>query len=213
MPIANLIKIALFLGIVFWSSTGCYSFEPERYPPIALSEVSQTRNLLYATETSAATFFERVLNVRPRKLIGVGSWQILHRDDAFIYYGYPVLRGLLTTEREIGALYKVSLYQVQNRFPGFWEWQAESPPPSFTQQISEVLQHSITRFYWVDYQFDPERSDFFAFEGNVRFQDFTEPCRYRFEMVLPSLTLKQIEALPIHQKISTVCPEVSSLSF
>lgn len=209
---ANLIKMGLFLGLVLWSSTGCYSFEPERYPPIALSEVLRNRNLLYATQTSTSLFFERLLNVRPRKITGVGNWQVLHRDNAFIYYGYPVLRGLFSTEREVPVLYKTSLYQVQKHFPDFWQWQAEHPAASFVQRVTKIFQRPVTDFYLTDYQFDPERSDYFAFESNLRFQKLSVPCRYRFEMVLPSLTLRQIEALPIQQKISSDCPEVSSLT-
>ena len=212
MYIANLVKISLLLALVFWSSTGCYSFEPKREPPIALSEVDQTKNMLYATETSVNTFFERVLNVRPRKAVGIGNWYVLKRDEAFIYYGYPVFREILTSERELDVLYKVSLYQVQQRFPDFWAWQAQHPPVSFAQRVADVFQRPVDHFYWVDYQFDPERSDFFAFESNLRFEGFSEPCRYRFELVLPTLVLRQVEALPIQQKISAACPDVSSLS-
>jgi hypothetical protein len=208
----NLLKIGLILATVLWSSTGCYSFEPERYPPIAVSELTQNRHLLYATQTSAATFFERVLNVRPRKASGVGNWRILHRDDAFLYYGYPVFRGLLTSEKEIPVLYKVSLYEVQKQFPDFLQWQAQHPPAAFKQRIAELFKRPVEGLDWGSYHFDPERSDYFAFESNLRFKDLSVPCRYRFEMLLPSLMLKQVEALPIQQKISAVCPEVSSLS-
>lgn len=212
MGIANLLKTGLILGTVVWSSSGCYSFESERYPPIALSQVQQNHNLLYATQTSAATFFERRLNVFPRKVTGVGNWRILHRDDAFIYYGYPVFRGLFTSEKEVPVLYKVSLYQVQKLFPDFLQWQEQQPPAAFKQRIATLFQRPAVDFDWVSYHFDPERSDFFAVEANLRLESLSVPCRYRFEMRLPSLTLKQVDALPIRQQISSVCPEVSSLA-
>jgi len=212
MGIANLLKVGLLLGTVIWSSSGCYSLAPEHYSPIALSQVQQRHHLLYATQTSAATFFERRLNGFPRKVTGVGSWRILHRDDAFLYYGSPVLRGLFTSEKEVPVLYKVSLYQVQKLFPDFLQWQERKPPTAFKQRIARLFQRPEVDFYWVSYHFDPERSDFFAVEADLRFESLSVPCHYRFEMRLPSLSLEHVEALPIQQQISSLCPEVSSLA-
>ena len=195
----------LFWGmLVLWSSTGCYALDREETPSIVVTSALPTRHLLYATETSVQTFFSRVLNQRPRKVRGVGNWQILQQDEAFFYYGYPVLRDLFTEERVIHTLYKVSRYQVEQAFPTFQAWMSPHPPERL-QYFQRHLAEPIQELWLVDYGFDPERPDLFAMEANVTFKGDPVPCRYRLELNLPDFALQTLQVLPIQQQIAAGC--------
>ncbi len=189
---------------MIWSSTGCYALDTQDNPQIVVEAPLATRYLLHATQTDVETFLTRVLNARPRKARGIGNWQILQRDEAFFYYGYPVFSNLFTEERVVHTLYKVSRYQVERRFPAFQAWMHPQPPErrlAFQTRLAEPIQD----LGLVVYGFDAERPEFFAIEANVTFKDDPVPCRYRLELRLPELQVHRLQSLPIQQQIAAGC--------
>lgn len=202
----TLLKILGVGALILWSSTGCYSLAPESSEPaIPLGEIQADRHLLHAVQTSVPTFLTRVLNARPRKVIGVGQWQVLHQDEAFVYYGYPVLQHLFSEAREVRVLYKVSRYQLERLFPNFENWRSQ-PKAQAAKVMARAfaLQPMSFDYFW--FRFDPESPDRFYFETNVHFDGLTVPCRYGVELTLPGLKTAGIEQLPIRQLKSDVCP-------
>lgn len=111
----------LICGWILLSGTGCYHWRQEAsqdpLTPLRVASPFATRHLLYATETSVDIFLQRMLRQKPRKARGIGNWFVLEQDEAFLYYGYPVWQHLLSEERVVQTLYKVSRYQVERCLP------------------------------------------------------------------------------------------------
>lgn len=83
-----------------------------------VAEIESGHGLERARESSVAEFFERRMSNKPRKA-NVGSWEILHTTDDFVYYGYPVFASLLSGARGVEILYRVDRKALSTGFPGY----------------------------------------------------------------------------------------------
>ena len=202
-------KTLLVLFVVWWSSLGCFALEPSpEQKPIPLENVSQRQHLLFAVQTSPQVFFSRLLNRRLRKA-PVGNWEILHDDGVFIYYGYPIFKELLSDNRQIKTLYKVSRHGTYKTFPKFdcfMVERSESHNRKFlTTQLQPAFKEPLGWLSQIHYVFDKERPHVFEVSTNVNFK--TVQCRYNLVFKLPESTIAKIEQLPIRQQRSKKCPQ------
>lgn len=123
-----------FFKLLFLTLTACSPWQKGYF----VEEVPHRQEWQSQAQTvSVQTFFEsRMLN-RLRKA-QVGNWLILYEDAEYVYFGYPRFAGLFDDRRLVENLMRVSLSDLNNRFPG-WKnidgiWVREQLLAKFTGQ-------------------------------------------------------------------------------
>lgn len=93
-----------------------FSFLKKDKPPYSVTRIQKGELLDKATLATVHTFFNDWLNKRPRKAM-VGSWFLLHEDEAFVYWGKPIFQRFFSDERMVDVFYKTEKKELALKFP------------------------------------------------------------------------------------------------
>ena len=95
-----------------------FSFFKNDKPPYSVQKISEGRFLDKAKEVKVSFFFKCWMAKKPRKAM-VGSWFIVHTDDKYVYWGWPVFKRLFSDNRVLEEFYKTNKQLLEEEFPNY----------------------------------------------------------------------------------------------
>jgi len=95
-----------------------FSFFQSNKPPYSTKKISEGKFLDKAEEVDVHIFFKRWMQKKPRKAL-VGCWFVIHEDDQYVYWGWPIFKGIFSDDRRVDSFYKTNKEALNQAFPNY----------------------------------------------------------------------------------------------
>jgi hypothetical protein len=124
---------------------------------LIVEEIQKGDKLEQANEVDIHFFFNKRMQNKPRKA-NVGTWEILYKDNDWIYFGYPKFSSIFSPTRLIESLFKVSRSELDNKFPEYENIQGMQVRMKLYDAIFKYKKKNLedTNHIIVDYNFIPK---------------------------------------------------------
>jgi hypothetical protein len=116
-----------------------FSLFQSNKPPYSTQKIAAGKFLDKAEEVDVPFFFHRWMQKKPRKA-PVGYWFLIHEDNKYVYWCWPIFKALFSDDRSVKRFYKTNKEALNQAFPNYKKIYGNA----IRLKLQEVIRESFT---------------------------------------------------------------------